>query len=503
MQIMRKKSVEQSIKETEEPEHQLKKSLGPIDLIVFGIGVIIGTGIFVLTGVAAATKAGPAISLSFVVAGIACGLAALCYAEFACAVPVAGSAYTFSYASLGEFIAWIIGWDLVLEFMVGAAAVSIGWSQYFQAILKSLHLSLPAAIAGGGAKGAVLDLPAGLIVLILMVILIMGIRMSSRFNLAVTSIKLAVLAFFIIVGIFYVRVANWTPLIPPAEPLPSSHSILQLPLLQVLLRQPQTVYGWTGIISGAATVFFAYIGFDVVATTAEETRNPQRDMPIGILGSLIVCTILYIIVALVMTGIVPFRQLNTAAPMATAFAAIGLPWAASLVSLGAICGLTAVTMILMLGQSRVFFAMSRDHLLPPWFAAVHPKFRTPYRITIVTGVVIAVVAMLTPIDAVAELVNIGTLLAFVLVSIGVLVLRKLQPDMPRTFRTPWVPVVPILAVLVCLYLMVNLPVITWLRFVIWLALGVIVYFTYGMHHSRLARKEIGGIGVNIAPDERE
>jgi APA family basic amino acid/polyamine antiporter len=254
------------------------------------------------------------------------------------------------------------------------------------------------------------------------------------------------------------------------------------------------MYGWTGIISGAATVFFAYIGFDVVATTAEETKNPQRDMPIGIIGSLGICTLLYIIVSLIMTGIVPFKDLNTAAPMALAFVAIGQPWAASLVSLGAICGLTAVIMILMLGQSRVFFAMSRDHLLPPWFAHVHPKLQTPYRISIITGIIIAIIAAFTPIDAVSELVNIGTLLAFVLVSIGVLILRRTQPNMNRSFRTPWVPVVPILAALVCLYLMVSLPVITWIRFVIWLVLGIIVYFTYGVHHSRLAKEEIKQIG---------
>jgi Amino acid transporters len=501
MQLLRKKSVEQSIRETEEPEHQLRKSLGPIDLIVFGIGVIIGTGIFVLTGVAAATKAGPAISISFVIAGIACGLAALCYAEFASSIPVAGSAYTFSYASLGELIAWIIGWDLVLEFMVGAAAVSIGWSQYFQAVLHSLGLGLPVTIAGGGAHGAILDLPAAMIVLILTAILVLGIRLSSRFNLVVTSIKLGVLAFFIIIGIFYIKVANWQPFIPPAQPVPGNNSILQTPLFQVLTGAPQTIYGWAGIFSGAATVFFAYIGFDVVATTAEETKNPQRNMPIGIIGSLLVCTVLYMIVSLVLTGMVPYRVLNTAAPMALAFAAIGLPWAASLVSLGAICGLTAVTMILMLGQSRVFFAMSRDHLLPAWFSEVHPKFRTPYRISITTGIVIAAIAAFTPIDAVAELVNIGTLLAFVLVSVGVLVLRRTQPDMRRAFRTPWVPVVPILAVLTCFYLMLNLPVITWIRFIVWLVLGIAIYFAYGIRHSRLAEEEILAIGEQAIPDE--
>ena len=492
MNILRTKSVEQSIKDTEAPEHKLRKVLGPIDLIVFGIGVIIGTGIFVLTGVAAARYAGPAIALSFVLAGIACGLAALCYAEFASAVPVAGSAYTFSYASLGEFIAWIIGWDLVLEFLVGAATVSIGWSSYFNAILNSLGIYLPKAIAGG--PGAVINVPAALIVLILTTVLVMGIRLSSRFNLVVTSIKLAVVIFFIIFGIFFIKTANWVPFIPPPQPIKGGvSSILETPLLQLALGQQQ-VFGWTGIATGAAYVFFAYIGFDIVATTAEETRNPQRNMPIGIIGSLVVCTILYIAVSMVMTGLVPYQKLNTAAPMATAFSAIGQSWAAGLVSLGALCGLTAVIMILMMGQSRVFFAMSRDRLLPGWFAHVHPRFGTPYRISILTGLVVALVAAFTSIDVVSEMVNIGTLMAFVLVSVGVIILRRTQPNMRRSFRTPWVPLVPILAILICLYMMLNLQLVTWIRFIVWLVIGVVIYFLYGVRHSRLAREEIAYSG---------
>src|SRR5437588_4288503 len=492
MNILRTKSVEQSIKETEEPEFQLRKELGPLDLIVFGIGVIVGTGIFVLTGVAAATRAGPAIALSFVVAGIACALAALCYAEFASSVPVAGSAYTFSYASLGEFIAWIIGWDLILEFLVGASAVSIGWSKHFGQILQSLGIPLPAAITGGVSGPLVLtfNLPAAFIALVLTAVLVTGIRMSSRFNLIVTTIKISVVLFFIVFGLFFIKAANWTPFIPPASNVPASAggSIWDTPLLQILLGIKEQAFGFPGIIAGAATVFFAYIGFDIVATTAEETRRPQRDMPIGILGSLAICTILYMAVSLVLTGIVPYKQLNTAAPMATAFAAIGQGWAAALVSVGAICGLTAVIMILMLGQSRVFFAMSRDNLLPPWFARVHPRFGTPYRISIVTGIVVAVIATFTPIDAVADLVNIGTLLAFVLVSLGVIVLRRTQPNMQRAFRAPLVPVIPILAALTCLYLMISLPFITWIRFVIWLLIGITLYFVYGMHHSQLGRR---------------
>lgn len=503
MSIFRTKTVEQSIHDTEEPEHQLRKELGPLDLIIFGIGVIIGTGIFVLTGKAAALYAGPAIALSFVVSGIACGLAALCYAEFASTVPVAGSAYTFSYATLGEFIAWVIGWDLVLEFLVGAATVSIGWSQYFNAILQSLGIHLPAAIAGG--QGAVMDLPAAAIALILTAVLVSGIRMSSLFNTVVTSIKLLIVAFFIIFGLFFIKVTNWMPFIPPATSAAQSSGALQSPLIQVLLGLQQQYFGFPGIITGAATVFFAYIGFDIVATTAEETRRPQRDMPIGIIGSLTICTILYIVVSLVMTGIVSYQKLNTAAPMATAFIAIGQPWAVILVSLGALCGLTAVIMILMLGQSRVFFAMSRDNLLPAWFSRVHPRFGTPYRISIITGLVVAVVAAFTPIDVVSEMVNIGTLLAFVLVSIGVIVLRYAQPGLRRAFRTPWVPVLPILSALLCFYLMMSLQVLTWIRFVVWLAIGIVLYFVYGIRHSRVAREEIrlsGPVLVEESEGER-
>ena len=515
MRILRTKSIEQSIKDTHEPEHRLHKVLGPLDLVVFGIGVTIGTGIFVLTGVAAATKAGPAITLSFVIAGLACALAGLCYAEFASAIPVAGSAYTFSYATLGEFVAWIIGWDLILEFLVGAATVSIGWSRYFEVILNGLGLHLPATVTGNQSVATIfgthlkLNLLAAFIALALTVVLITGVRMSSRFNLLVTAIKLIVLAFFILFGIFHIHVSNWSPFIPPSQGIAhSTTSLWNVPLLQLLLGSQQVAFGWPGIITGAATIFFAYIGFDVVATTAEETRNPQRDLPIGIIGSLAVCTFLYILVSLVMTGIVPYQQLNTAAPMAAAFVAIGYPWAAGLVSLGALCGLTAVILILMMGQSRVFFAMSRDHLLPGWFAKVHPRFGTPYRISAITGVVVAVIAALTPIDIVAELVNIGTLLAFVLVSLGVVILRRTNPQMPRAFRTPCVPLVPVLAVLICFYLMVSLPLVTWVRFFSWLIAGTVIYFLYGRHHSRLAleemaSEEIKGIGKTLILEDKQ
>jgi basic amino acid/polyamine antiporter, APA family len=489
MGIMRTKSIEQSIRDTEEPEFQLRKALGPLDLTIFGIGVIIGTGLFVLTGQAAANFAGPAVSISFVVSGIACALAALCYAEFASTVPVAGSAYTFSYASLGEFIAWIIGWDLILEFIVGASAVSVGWAGYFGQILQSFFgVALPTAITGEG----VVNLPAAGIALLLMVVLIIGIRVSSSVNVAITVTKLAVVFFFIGIGVFLVNPANWVPFVPPAggEVASASQEAAAEPsLLQFLTGAEQQSFGFAGIITAAAIVFFAYIGFDVVATTSEEARNPQRDLPIGIIASLAICAVLYVVVSLILTGILPYYELGTDAPLATALSEAGQDWAAGLISIGILAGLTSVIMILMLGQSRVAFAMSRDNLLPRFFARVHPRFRTPYRITIVTGVVVALMAGFIDLQRLAELTNIGTLFAFVLVSIGVIVLRRTNPDLRRAFRTPLVPVVPILAVLICLYLMLSLPTGTWLRFVIWMILGLVVYFLYSVRNSRLARDE--------------
>ncbi|MEZ0072656.1 amino acid permease [Planotetraspora sp. GP83] len=482
MSVFRTKSVEQSIADAEGGEHRLKRSLTALDLTVFGIGVIVGTGIFVLTGVAARDTAGPAVALSFVVAAVACGLAALCYAEFAAAVPVAGSAYTFAYATIGEFPAWIIGWDLMLELALGAAVVASGWSGYFASLLKNFGVYLPESIAG---DKAVFNVPAALIVLLLTAVLVAGIKLSARFNATMVAIKVAVVLLVIVAGLFFVKGANYQPFIPPSHEIVGK-SGLGAPLIQVLFGVKPVVYGVFGIFTGAALVFFAYIGFDVVATAAEETRRPQRDLPIGIIASLVICTILYVAVSLVVVGMQHYSQLSVSAPLADAFRAVGQPWLATLISFGGIAGLTTVVMILMLGQSRVLFAMCRDNLLPRRLARVHPRFRTPYVITIIIGVVTALLAALIPLSAIAELVNIGTLFAFVIVSIAVVLLRRTRPDLPRSFRTPWVPVLPILSVLACVYLMLNLPVETWLRFLIWMIVGTGVYFAYGHRRSRVS-----------------
>ncbi|MDH2424259.1 amino acid permease [Sphaerisporangium sp. TRM90804] len=485
MSIFRTKSVEQSMEDTEAPEHQLRRHLSALDLTVFGIGVIVGTGIFVLTGQVARDNSGPAVALSFVVAGVVCGLAALCYAEFASTVPAAGSAYTFSFATFGEFPAWIVGWDLMLELALGAAVVAVGWSGYFSELLATMGVNLPPAFAG---ENATFNVPAVVVVLALTAVLVAGIKLSARVNLVVVAIKVAVVLLVIIAGLFFVRAANYVPFIPPAKATATVEGV-QAPLIQVLFGVSPVAYGVFGVFVGAAIVFFAFIGFDVVATAAEETRRPQRDLPIGIIASLAVCTILYVAVSLVVVGMQRYDQLGRSAPLANAFRAVGQNWLASIISVGALAGLTTVVMILMLGQSRVFFAMSRDNLLPARLATVHPRFGTPYVITIIIGVVTALMAGFIPLSALAELVNIGTLFAFILVSVGVLILRRTRPDLPRSFRTPWVPVVPILAALASLYLMLNLPVETWLRFLIWMAIGVAVYFAYGVRHSRMRESE--------------
>ncbi|MGV9346641.1 amino acid permease [Streptomyces spiralis] len=487
--LFRTKNVEQSIKDTEEPEHALRKSLSALDLTVFGVGVIIGTGIFVLTGTAAKNTAGPAVSLSFVVAGVVCALAALCYAEFASTVPVAGSAYTFSYASLGEFPAWIIGWDLVLELALGTAVVAVGWSGYIHSLLDNAGWHLPEALSGrDAATGFGFDILAALLVLVLTAILVVGMKLSARVTSVVVAVKVAVVLIVIVAGAFFINSDNYEPFIPKEQPVAAGGN-LKAPLIQLMFGWAPSNFGVMGIFTAASVVFFAFIGFDVVATAAEETRHPQRDVPRGILGSLVICTTLYVAVSIVVTGMQKYSALSVDAPLADAFKSTGHPWFAGLISFGAAVGLTTVCMILLLGQARVFFAMSRDGLLPRFFSHTHPRFRTPYRPTILLGVVIAIVAGFTSLSELAELVNIGTLFAFIVVAISVIILRRTRPDLPRAFRTPLVPFVPVVSVLASLWLMLNLPAETWLRFAIWMAIGFVVYFLYGRTHSRLALRE--------------
>jgi basic amino acid/polyamine antiporter, APA family len=460
-QLFRRKPTEMLLAEAEAHDGGLKRALGAIDLTALGIGAIIGAGIFVLTGVAAAKYAGPGISLSFVLAGFACAMAALCYAEFASMIPIAGSAYSYSYATMGELVGWIIGWDLVLEYAVGAAAVAVGWSGYLNVILQGLGIHLPYALSHAPGEGALmqLNLPALLIVMLISVVLYVGISESARLNSAIVLVKLFAIAVVILVGIFFVRPANWSPFAP---------------------------LGWHGIVRGAAVIFFAYIGFDAVSTAAEEVINPQRNLPIGILASLFICTALYIIVAGVLTGMVPAHLIDVKAPLASAFVLRGMNFVAAIVSLGAVAGLTSVLLVLLLGQSRVFFAISRDGLLPPAFSRIHPRFRTPYIPTTLTAIAVGLTAALLPIQDIAELTNIGTLFAFVLVCIGIWILRHIEPNLRRAFKTPLVPWVPILGVVFCGYLMLSLPLITWIRFVVWMVVGLVIYLTYGRFHSRVA-----------------
>lgn len=485
-------------------EHSLKRVLGPLNLISLGIGAIIGTGIFVLTGAAAAQYAGPGVVFSFIVAGIGCVFAGLCYAEFASMIPVAGSAYTYGYATLGEFIAWIIGWDLILEYAFGAATVASGWSGYVLSFANDFGIQLPPALAGTrwdqfvlydgnweklarigpklqamGIDPATLptttgqfNLVAFLGIALVTIILVVGIKESATFNNFIVMIKVAVLLIFLGIGFNWimgnssVAQTNWTPFVPE-----NTGAFGQ--------------YGWSGVLRAAGVIFFAYIGFDAVSTAAQEAKNPQKDMPVGILGSLVVCTILYILVALVLTGIVNYKTLNVPDPIAVGIDATGVKWGSFLVKIGAIAGLSSTMVVMLLGQSRVFFSMSKDGLLPPVFAKVHPRFRTPYLSSILVGVFVGGFAAAIPVSILGELVSIGTLLAFVIVCGGVWVLRRTNPELPRPFKTPLVPLVPILGILISLAMMLGLPGDTWLRLGIWLVLGLVLYFAYGRFHSRV------------------
>jgi APA family basic amino acid/polyamine antiporter len=479
--LFKTKSIEQLVGDVEHGGKALRRSLSAWDLTLLGIGAIIGTGIFVLTGTAAANQAGPAITMSYLAAGLACAFAALCYAEFASMIPIAGSAYTYAYATLGELVAWMIGWDLILEYAVGSMTVAIGWSGYMQRLMAGFGITLPQALAAAPPDG-IINLPAVIIVLLIMVLLVVGVRESARFNAVMVATKLAAVLFFLAAGVTYVEPTNW---------------------------QPFTPYGWPGIMAAAAVVFFAYIGFDAVSTTAEEAKNPQRDLPIGIIASLVICTVLYLAVGAVLSGIVPVIQFRSAegalpgvpmvaaeesvkflnAPVAYALAFIGQDWAAGLVSAGAVAGITSVLLVMLMSQPRIFFSMSRDRLLPQGVSKVHPKFGTPYITTIITCVVVALVAGLTQIQVVGEMTSIGTLFAFVVVCAAVLVLRAKRPEAKRPFKVPFGPIFPVLGIISCSYLMLSLPVLTWVRFLVWLDIGMVIYWMYGRTHSPLVNEK--------------
>jgi APA family basic amino acid/polyamine antiporter len=437
----------------------LRRSLGPWHLIALGIGSIIGTGIFVLTGTAASQNAGPALVLSMLISAAGCAFAGLCYAEFAAMVPVAGSAYTYAYATVGEIFAWIIGWDLILEYALSTATVAVGWSGYFVSLARDLGLTVPPALSTPP-----FNLPAIAIVIVVAALLVVGIKESADANTVLVAIKSLVLVVFVVAGAGYVNRANLTPFVPENTGAFGS-------------------FGWSGVLRGAGVMFFAYIGFDAVSTAAQEAKNPARDMPIGILGSLGICTVLYILVAIVLLGIVPYRQLMVADPLAVGIDATGLTWLRPVIKVAALFGLFSTMLVTLLAQTRIFYSMSRDGLLPRPFSTVHPRFRTPHVSTMLTGSIIALAAGLTPIDVLGQLVSIGTLLAFVLVCIGVIVLRRTAPNAPRPFRTPAVPAVPIAGAAICLAQMIGLPLATWERLVIWLAIGLVVYVTFGRRHA--------------------
>ena len=503
--LLAKKPINTILSEASETgEHSLKRALGATNLVSLGIGAIIGTGIFVLTGAAAAQYAGPAIVFSFILAAIGCVFAGLCYAEFASMIPIAGSAYTYGYATLGEIFAWIIGWDLILEYAFGAATVASGWSGYVLSLLQDFGIHIPPALAGTpGAQfvmyngrweamgriartlaanhvdpaslphaTGVFNLVAFLGIAAVTTILVIGIKESANLNSGIVVLKVCVLLIFIFLGTSYIfrhmseATANWTPFLPPNA-------------------GEFGRYGWSGVVRAAGVIFFAYIGFDAVSTAAQEAKNPKRDMPIGILGSLVICTILYILVAVVLTGLVKYDTLNVPDPIAIGIDRTGVRWGSLLVKLGAICGLTSTMVVMLLGQSRVFFSMSRDGLLPGWASAIHTRFRTPYLSSIFGGIFVAIFASVIPIGILGELVSIGTLLAFVIVCAGVWMIRRSNPELPRPFKTPWVPFVPIMGIVISLLMMAGLPGDTWLRLLIWLIIGMVIYFSYGRNHSRV------------------
>ncbi|WBB66273.1 amino acid permease [Micromonospora sp. WMMD812] len=458
----------------------LKRRLGGLDLTGFGIGIVIGTGIFTLTGIEARDSAGPGVVISFAIAGVVALLAALCYAELASSVPTAGSAYTYAYATMGEIVAWIIGWDLLLEFALGAAVVARGWSGYLAELLD-----LPTTWFG--EEGSLVNLGAIAIVLVLGVIGIVGIRESARVTNVLVLVKVAICVFVVVAGLFFVKAANLTPFIPPAEPAPDGEGGLRQPVTQAIFGLEPSVFGFVGVLSAAAVVFFAYTGFEAVANLGEETRNPHRDLPLGLLGTLLISTVLYVGVSLVVVGMVRYTDIDAGAPIASAFESVGAGWAAILVSIAAIAGLTSVILVDLVAMGRIGFAIARDGLIPPSIARVHPRWGTPYRISAIMTVGVALLAGLLPLSALADLVSIGALCAFVLVSVAVPILRRTRPELERPFRVPFSPVLPIVSALACLYLMLNLSVETWLRFGAWMLLGAVIYFGYGYRKNRLAR----------------
>lgn len=482
--IMRRKSVEQALATSEEQGRNLRRELTAWDLAVLGVAVAIGAGIFSVGATAAANHAGPGVIVSFLIASLVCGLAIMCYAEFASTLPIAGSAYTFSYATMGEFVAWIIGWDLILEMLLAAAVIAKFWGVYLSDAFGLFGVELPTTIALGPVD---LDWGPVLIVAVFTVLLVLGTKLSTRVNSVFTLIKVGITLFVIVAGFFYVKAENYSPFIPPAEPAESASGLHQ-PLFAFLTGMEPTMYGVVGVLSGAALVFFAFIGFDVVATTAEETKDPQRAIPRGVLGGLALVTVLYVLVTVVVTGMVSYTELaaSDSPSLTTAFVLVGADWAGKVISLGILVGLTSVIMVLLLGLTRIVFAMARDGLLPRALSKTSPKYGTPVRLQIGAGVVVALIAGFSKVELLEEMINIGTLSAFVLVSFGIPLLRRSRPDLKRGFRVPWSPALPIISGVACLWLMTNLTTLTWLRFAAWLAAGTVIYAVYSYRHSRLS-----------------